>query len=69
MLKDVDLYLAAANENGLVTRTLVGIHDVLEGAITHGHDAADYLAVYEEINPYPYLRWDVRAQAAYRRDL
>ncbi len=66
MLKDVGLFLAAANENGLVTRTLDGIHDVLEGAITQGHDAADYIAVYEEINPYSYPRWDLMVQAVYR---
>lgn len=49
--KDVALFLAAAKEKGLVTRTLDGICDVLEGAIAGGLGPADYSAVYEEINP------------------
>jgi 3-hydroxyisobutyrate dehydrogenase len=51
LLKDVDLFLAAAKEEGLVTRTLEGIRDVLEGAIAQGHGPVDYSALYEEINP------------------
>lgn len=49
--KDVDLFLAAAKEKGLVTRTLDGICEVLKVAIARGHGPADYSAVYEEINP------------------
>lgn len=51
LLKDVNLFLAAAKEKGLVTRTLDGICDVLEGAIAQGHGPMDYSSVYEEINP------------------
>jgi len=51
LLKDMDLFLAEANETGLVTRTLDGIRSVLENAIAQGHGPVDYSAVYEEINP------------------
>jgi len=53
LLKDVDLFLEAAKEKGLVTRTLDGIRGVLEGAIARGYGAVDYSSLYEEINRQP----------------
>lgn len=51
LLKDVNLFLAAAKQEGLVTRTLDGICNILERAIAQGRGSVDYSAVYEEINP------------------
>lgn len=53
LLKDVNLVLSEAKENGLGTSALDGIRVVLEGAIAQGYGAADYSALNEEINPQP----------------
>jgi 3-hydroxyisobutyrate dehydrogenase len=53
LLKDVELFRAAAMENGLVTRALDGTCDILKGAMAKGLGPVDYSAVYEEIDPQP----------------
>jgi 3-hydroxyisobutyrate dehydrogenase len=53
LLKDVNLALGEAQGQGLTTKGLEGIRDLLEKTIAHGHGSADYSAVYEEIDPQP----------------
>jgi 3-hydroxyisobutyrate dehydrogenase len=51
LLKDVELFLAAARAHGLQTAGLLGVRDLLAEAIAHGHGDLDYSALYEETNP------------------
>lgn len=53
LLKDVELFLAAAKEHGVRTTGLLGVRDILSDAIRHGQGDRDYSALYEEINPQP----------------
>jgi 3-hydroxyisobutyrate dehydrogenase len=50
LLKDVDLFVAAAQNHGLRTTGLDGIRGLLTDAITHGHADVDYSALYEEVS-------------------
>jgi 3-hydroxyisobutyrate dehydrogenase len=49
LLKDVDLFVAAAREHGLRTSSLDGVRQILVDAIAHGLGGVDYSALYEEM--------------------
>ena len=51
LLKDVELFLAAARERGLRAAGLPELRHVLADAVVHGYGDADYSAMYEEISP------------------
>ena len=51
MLKDVNLCLNAAEESGLESSALRGIHAILEKAAAQGLQDADYSSVFEAIVP------------------
>jgi len=50
LLKDVELFLAAAQERGLRAAGLPELRNVLADAVVHGYGDADYSAMYEEIS-------------------
>ncbi|ALA61189.1 NAD(P)-dependent oxidoreductase [Nitrospira moscoviensis] len=49
LLKDVDLFVAAAREHGLRTSSLDGVRQILVDAIAHGSGDVDYSVLYEEV--------------------
>ncbi len=51
LLKDLELFVTAAQDQGLDAHAASGIRDVLNDAIAHGHGEVDYSALYEEVNP------------------
>lgn len=51
LLKDVDLFLAAARDRGIGATGLAGVREVLANAVAHGQGDLDYSALYEELNP------------------
>jgi 3-hydroxyisobutyrate dehydrogenase len=51
LLKDADLFLDAAEENGLTTACLQGVRDTVAVALAKGLADADYSAINEVIHP------------------
>lgn len=51
LLKDVDLFVAAAKDHGLRTTGLEGIRMLLADALAHGRGDVDYSVLYEEMHP------------------
>lgn len=54
LLKDVDLFLTEADQNGLATQALEGIRQCLLRALENGLGDKDYSSVYEVIFPNPH---------------
>lgn len=51
LLKDVDLFLAAAEQAHLSTDGLQGVRSLLTDTIAHGLGEVDYSALYERVDP------------------
>jgi 3-hydroxyisobutyrate dehydrogenase len=51
LLKDVDLFLAAAQQARLSTEGLQGVRSLLTGTIAQGLGEMDYSALYEQVDP------------------
>ena len=51
LLKDVDLFLAAAEQARLSTDGLQGVRSLLTDTISHGLGEVDYSALYERVDP------------------
>lgn len=51
LLKDVDLFLAAAEQAQLSTDGLQGVRTLLKDTIAHGLGEVDYSALYERVDP------------------
>jgi 3-hydroxyisobutyrate dehydrogenase len=51
LLKDLDLFLAEAEEKGLGTDGVAGVRQVVAAAVGMGHAESDYSAVYEAVDP------------------
>ena len=51
LLKDVDLFLAAAEQARLSTDGLQGVRSLLTDTIAHGLGEVDYSALYERVDP------------------